>query len=72
MEVFGGQYFNAWLDDTQRAAHVLAQRAEHACRGQNAVIDILMQHIRQFPADQQRLVPVGEVVRHQTLLLFEA
>ena len=72
MNVFSGQDFDARLDDTERAAHVFAQPPQNPSRGQYAVVDVLIQNVREFAADQEGLMRFGKVVRNQALHLVDA
>ncbi len=71
MQIFSGEDFDARLDDAEGTADVLAQTAQDTGRGQHAVVDVLMQHVGQLAADQQRLVQLGEVVGDQSRQMLQ-
>jgi hypothetical protein len=65
MQVFGSQDFYAWLRHALHSTHVFTQSAQDARRSENAIVNILMEHIRQTSIDQHGLVCRSAVVRNE-------
>src|SRR6478735_3883112 len=63
LQVLGRQDLHPRLHHVECPANVLAQRAQHARSGADAVVDVLRQQIGEAAIAEQRAMLVGEVVR---------
>jgi hypothetical protein len=70
VKIFDRHDLDAWLNDIERTTHVLAKSPQDPRSIQDAVVNVLMQDIRQFAADQQRLMQLREIVRHHPLRML--